>query len=308
MTTLPIDKWIHGVLPGDPVSIVARRSLYAWLGAVQHYLPLAARRSAESQEYILKLRVWSRRASAAVKLYEELLPEKDARWLKKQLRRIRKTVGEARDCDVLAARLGGGDPKSERLLGKVRKKRRRAQKPLNDLYHRLTRNDRFDLAVADVLESLSASGDGRFDDWAREKLRPQVEQFYALASAGHMDVESLHRLRLRTKDLRYTMELLGGAFSADFSCTLYPLIDSMQDRLGEINDLVVELAYMKKRAKPGADDAASRHLKAQMAGKQSHLNYLVHEFQRWCSPQLLRTLRRAFDEHLGDSRPLQLVQ
>jgi CHAD domain-containing protein len=315
MSTLPIDKWIHGVLPGDPVSIAAKRSLHAWLAAVQHYLPLATHHYEDDSDYVLKLRVWSRRAAVALKLYAELLPAKEARALKKQMRALRKAVSEARDCDILIARLAGStDPKNQALIKKVRKKRKRAQKPLAALYRRYSKKDKFNCRIALLLEGVHSpeegvpvSDDPRFDEWAREKLRPMAEKFLAMASTGSMDVEALHELRLKTKDLRYTMELLGGAFSPDFSVKLYPLIEAMQDKLGEINDLVVELAYMKQQLAETDNLASARHIRARLSGKQSHLSYLIHEFHHWLSPQLFNTLRLNFEECLGNDYSLELI-
>jgi hypothetical protein len=51
------EKWIRGVSPGDRTSDVARHTLQNRLGAVLHYLPLAAEKAEEDVEHIHQLRV-----------------------------------------------------------------------------------------------------------------------------------------------------------------------------------------------------------------------------------------------------------
>src|SRR5436305_778371 len=100
-----MEKWIEGVSPDDPTGEVAARALRDRLAAVRHYLPLAAERAGEDMEYVHDLRVWSRRAAAALRLFAELLPHHPRDWVKKRLKRLRRAAGEARDCDVLIRRL-----------------------------------------------------------------------------------------------------------------------------------------------------------------------------------------------------------
>src|SRR3954466_9022178 len=98
-------KWIEGIGSENPVEEAARRSLEPRLAAVARCLPLAAHLAEHEFEHVHRLRVATRRACAALKLYKQLLPEKPARWLKRRLRKIRKAAGDARDLDVLSRRL-----------------------------------------------------------------------------------------------------------------------------------------------------------------------------------------------------------
>ena len=56
-------------------------------------------------EHVHRLRVSTRRAVAALKLYRDWLPPAKFRWVKKRLKKIRRAAGDARDLDVLAERL-----------------------------------------------------------------------------------------------------------------------------------------------------------------------------------------------------------
>src|SRR5271168_1372640 len=98
------DKWVYNVSPDDRTSDVAARTLRVRLNAVRYYLDLAAD-CPDDIEHVHELRVWSRRAAAALRLYHDLLPSHCARWIGKQMRRLRRAASTARDFDVLTQRL-----------------------------------------------------------------------------------------------------------------------------------------------------------------------------------------------------------
>jgi hypothetical protein len=90
MATAQIGKWILNVAPNDCTSDIAVRTLKARFAAVQHYLPLAADKAEEDPEYVHELRVWTRRASAALDLYVDFLPRRRRGRMKGQLKRLRR--------------------------------------------------------------------------------------------------------------------------------------------------------------------------------------------------------------------------
>ena len=98
----PSGKWIDGIRADASVVDAARVSLAARLTAVAHWLPLAAYHSSQDSEHVHRLRVSTRRAVAALKLYRDWLPSGHFRWVKGRLKMIRRAAGEARDLDVLA--------------------------------------------------------------------------------------------------------------------------------------------------------------------------------------------------------------
>ena len=97
-------KWVADASPDEPLADVARRALDMRLGLVWHYLPRAADKPAET-ENVHQLRVATRRAMAAMQIFDTLLPRKRGLWWNKQLKRVRQAAGQARDLDVLAERL-----------------------------------------------------------------------------------------------------------------------------------------------------------------------------------------------------------
>ena len=85
-------KWIGGISPDQPVCEMAGQVLHARLKAVHHFLPLAAEKSEEDEEYIHQLRIAVRRADEAVRIFAGLIEESDA--LRDRLRRIRRAADE----------------------------------------------------------------------------------------------------------------------------------------------------------------------------------------------------------------------
>src|SRR5204862_5509308 len=98
-------KWIEGIEPDAPVSRAAKKTLRRRLRYVWKALEEAHDAGREFSEPVHQLRVATRRGMAALQGYAELLPRKKAAWVEKQLKRIRRKAGEARDFDVLAERL-----------------------------------------------------------------------------------------------------------------------------------------------------------------------------------------------------------
>src|SRR5690242_19716355 len=97
---MPEGKWIPGLTPETPVVDAARRTLAARLAVVRHYLPLAAEHADKDIENVHQLRVATRRTAAALRMFAMCLPQKRAKTARKQLRRLRRAAGDARDWDV----------------------------------------------------------------------------------------------------------------------------------------------------------------------------------------------------------------
>jgi CHAD domain-containing protein len=289
---------------------VAVRTLQVRLAAIQHYLPLAAQKAEEDVEHVHQLRVWTRRAAAALKLYAGLLPRRRTARMKEQLKRLRRAANDARDCDVLARRLAEdhSHPEAGRWLDKVRAQRAQAQKPIVAIYERLKRDDRFDRRVTKLLRRVrprSKHGhraeDPRFGDWARASLRPLVEAFFAAVPSDGTDMAALHAFRIRGKELRYALELLAGAFPADFRDKLYPVVETLQDRLGALNDLATAQTRLRQRIDEADEPAEAEHLQKLQAEEQARFEQMHREFINWFTTPLQQQLRAWFDSLLAGS-------
>jgi CHAD domain-containing protein len=309
------DKWLTGCSPEDRTSDVALVTLQTRLDAVLHYLPLAATDADSDIEHVHALRVWTRRAAAALALYRDWLPRRDFKWMRKQLKRIRRAASRARDCDVLINRLKSrpSDSATRRWLAAVTVERAEAQRAIVAVHDRLIREHRFARRIDRLLDAVRTSGkarsgtpSARFGNWARQTLRPTVDAFFAALPADPDDELALHQFRIRGKKLRYAMESLAGAFPDPFRTTLYPVLEALQDRLGNINDLVAARTRLEKQIE-GAQGRHGHSRKRLLAQVEGQLIGARQEFAAWCTPELVGELRDGFAALLGqpeaDTRP-----
>src|SRR5690348_13755555 len=98
-------KWISALKPETPVEAAARHVLFARLEVVKDYLPRAALEADKDIEYVHQLRVGTRRADAALRIFADCLPKKSYRRGRRRLKRIRRAAAAARDWDVFLAEL-----------------------------------------------------------------------------------------------------------------------------------------------------------------------------------------------------------
>jgi CHAD domain-containing protein len=298
MTPAYLDKWIPGTSADDPVPEVACRTLQARLAAVQHYLPLAAVKAGEDVEYVHRLRVFTRRAAAALRLYAPLVPRDRAHWVERQLRRIRHAANDARDYDVLAQRWAA---RGERLLAHVQERRAKAQELIVAIHQRVQRGRCLARRIAGLLRRVRPRGKNKaklkkacFGAWARARLRRRVEKFFRVAPVDCFDVAALHRFRIRGKELRYAMEMLGGAFPPELREKLYPIIEALQDKLGAINDHATALARLCDRLREAEDPEERSHLRRVRDRERVCLEQTCRAFRAWWTPARREALRAGF--------------
>ena len=300
-------KWVKA-RSGERTIDVAVRTLRGRLKAVLHYLPLAAKKAEEDTEYVHKLRVWTRRASAALQLYVDLLPRRRLQWLKKQLKRIRRAAGEARDCDVLIERLSSGQTRrgGKQWLAAVQDDRAKVQRAVVAVYKRMAADDRFERRIGKFLKRIKSrrkkklAGESKdFAVWAHKQLRRVADEFFAAIPNDRTDEAALHRFRICGKRLRYAIELLAGALSAAMREQLYPQIEDLQAQLGQINDFATAKTWLEEKlaaANNRQEAAAWRRL---LSSEQRRLGRAREYFWQSYTPRRLRRLAKAFERVLS---------
>ena len=282
------NKWMEAS-PDELLEDVAVRSLDSRLQPVMHFVPLAARHPEKDIEYVHQMRVWARRASAAVSLYQAVLPKRRRKWISVQLKSIRRAANDARDCDVFALRLAADkqQPGVVHLLELVRKHRREAQQPVVQVWKELFELGRFPRRAAKLLrkvrwrEEVPPAEPIRFGPWARSQIQPALDQFFAAAAGDMAQVEALHRFRIAGKKVRYAIELLAPAFGEGLRTQAYPCIQEMQEKLGKINDVATAQARISRwlELATGADEKA--YLQGMLVQEQHCLEDLRSDFLFW---------------------------
>jgi CHAD domain-containing protein len=238
------EKWIAGLEPGMPVEEAALVVLSARLAVVEEYLPLAAQSPWRDLEHVHQLRVGTRRADAAFRIFKPALPRKAYREGRDRLRHIRRAAGAARDWDVFLASLeerAQSAPPAEAsgltiLSAYALGQRLAAQPALRAVVE--------GGSLAELAREARGEGHGSFSALARPMIRRRLARLAQAASGDLGDAEVLHRVRIAGKRLRYAMEVCASCYGPAFREELYPQVEEMQEVLGRANDSQVAIRHL----------------------------------------------------------------
>lgn len=245
-------KWIDDLNPTTPLAEAARLVLSTRLGVVGRCLAPALHKSHEDIEHVHQLRVATRRARAALDIFMDCLSQEAYATGKKHLRRIRRAAGAARDWDVFRVgltetkrRLSARErPGCDLLIGYALAQRSVAQQQLEDLGDDYP--DRFERVAVEVVAGVSAKLDSQSLLQHAQTLLAGLVQKVDDALAGDLaDYAKLHQARIDGKKLRYAMEIFAACFPPAFRERLYPVVEEMQEILGDANDSHVASGHLR---------------------------------------------------------------
>jgi CHAD domain-containing protein len=272
-------------------------------------------RAGRDIEHIHRMRVASRRLRAALPLFKSCFPEKKFRMWMRELQKITRALGDARDTDVQIAFLehlkkekaeGQAAPRADNirpavhqvdvetlLLTKLQKKRRKLQK-----------------AVLSALENLEGSGipgDIRAGcsevvlktGYTRTKpalygippvaaTRISNRLFALLQYERHVynpdAVAEHHAMRIAAKKLRYTMEVYAPLYRRHLKKFLVR-VKRIQEILGDLHDCdvwidTVMVLLLNERSSGGKDPASPLHEGGRVAGYRHFLSEREKERKR----------------------------
>jgi len=215
-------------------------------------------RKARDIECVHRMRVATRRLSAALELFADCFPRRHVRSWTKTLRRLRRALGEARDLDVhivflrqfLAESHGfrGGlaekdfRPGIQRLLVRLRRRRanrqRKVVRALNRFEKRGILEDmrRILMSVQAGCESPDVAGPA-IRDRARQAILARLEELLALESCVERpeSADEHHAMRIAAKRLRYALEVLQPLYGKPLAGYITAARNAQQ-RLGEVHD------------------------------------------------------------------------
>lgn len=290
-------KWIAELTPGMPLFEAAQRVIQIRLQVVHDFLPRAVREASRDPEFVHQLRVGTRRADAAFRIFRSCFTGRHYRKARERLRTVRRAAGEARDWDVflldLATREANASavhrPGLDLLMGHAIGRRIEAQTALDALESGT--GETFDQFVQQVLLALSPPEDGTapiFIDLARPMILSRIEKLREATSGNLETYEQLHQVRIAGKRLRYAIEVVADCFPTSLRTELYPRIEEMQDILGRVNDSHVAITRLQilreklrgwpqiaRRCKSGIDSLLKFH--------QRRLPTERRRFLRWLS-------------------------
>ena len=215
----------------------------------------------EDIEHVHQMRVASRRMRNGLNLFEDCLSKKKALSWRKEIRKITKALGNARDLDIQIDLLnrcyeqGLEDrikPGYNRLLLRLKQRRALAQDKVNRTLENLQEGRILD-SMEKRLKAMIAGSEHVYlytpslFQHAYEAISSNLDEFLSYESYIHdpENIEELHAMRIVGKHLRYTMEVFGPIYGT----TLDPHIRAMkdvQDLLGDIHDNDVWIDWLPK--------------------------------------------------------------
>src|SRR5689334_6327389 len=98
-------KWIEGLQARTPIAQAARQTLTVRLDVVRQRLEQVLHEADHDGEHVHQLRVGTRRADAALRIFRTCLPGRVYKAARRRLRRLRRAAGAARDWDVFGAEI-----------------------------------------------------------------------------------------------------------------------------------------------------------------------------------------------------------
>lgn len=289
----------------QPLARAVRRVVRRRLGAVGRAAAAVAAANAGAAA-VHRLRVSTRRATAAITVFHALIPRRQRRWFRKMLRRLRRTAGEARDLDVLIGRgprstaaIHAGDA-WRRLADLLRERRphsrRRLRARLAELpMHAWERETAATLGAVDAAASADTVA-----SLVRRRARRLVRRFLARLDRPIRTGRAIHRLRIETKKIRYALEVIAEIGTPVSTSAADRLLHSLQDRLGDYTDHAAAVARLRRWARRESDRRGRRTLLAAHGHEATVVTRARRTCERWWTPSRRARLARAIERMLGD--------
>jgi len=271
-----------------------------------------------SPERVHRLRVATRRTLAAFEAFADLVPSRQRLWFHRRLRQLRRAAGDARDLDVLTARLAqrpgltagtrpaegarkgtpGGERARSRLIAMLAKQQDGARLPIRDVFDRVLAADwtrRVDRLIARITDEGCPAP---FGPYARRRLKPLVLRFFATADRRLRSAEELHDLRIEGKKLRYALEIFAGALPPVVRERCEESLARLQETLGDFTDHAAAADRFRRWSRD-ASMAADRSVLRMLRRQESALaDAARRRFARWWNPERRRDLRHTFERSL----------
>lgn len=273
--------------PTDSFQSAARAAMWPQVRRMVELEP--AVRQSDAGEDLKRYRVATRRLRAALRVFEDALPQRALRDVAPELAELARAVGRARDLDVRIANLPDGDG-LQPLLDAWMADRAVAAR---DVVRRLDtkRHARLLTGLARLVSGDSGGHAVRGTRTVRDRAGSAVwSEFERLRSTATdldgAEVEALHDLRIRAKRLRYTIEFLAPVLGSDREWLIARLVE-MQDHLGALND--ADIAATAARATVDAlgselPDAERQGIEAYIAAQALVVERLRRATPRTAAP------------------------
>ena len=185
------------------------------------------------------LRVAIRRLAQALAAFDSCFSTKEAKKIKRRLKKIMGLAGDVRDCDIALELLSKFKSAPAAILTSFRKRRKEAERELTGALKRWSQRRTYSKWRA-VIESRVRGGIGQdpIGGTAVNALQPMLREFVSRgrrALSPKAPPEKIHRLRIEAKKLRYTLELFAPLRGPSLDGWLERM-KALQNVLGVVSD------------------------------------------------------------------------
>jgi CHAD domain-containing protein len=218
-------------------------------------------RSAEDTEHLHRMRVATRRLRSTLPLFSSCFPQDDMKNWKREIKKLTRALGDARDADVQIDFLKKFMmelperkylPGIERLVLRIGQKRNTFQRSVEKAIDSFISRD---IETSIIWRIREIMGKVRLQNTpgrspllfvtAREQIRDKVADVLSFDVFIHnpSNVEQLHELRKSNKKLRYTLEIFDPAYDGKLEDYLNS-VKTIHTLLGEIHDCDVWISFL----------------------------------------------------------------
>jgi CHAD domain-containing protein len=269
---------IPGVVPDDPMSEAGRKIMAYYFGKMLSHEE--AVRQGDGTDPVHDMRVATRRLRSALRTFQPYYRKRVTKPFRKTLNKLAGALGDVRDLDVFRM-------KTDKHLDALSESERDELKALLDDWKdqfdaardRLTDlldSNRYARFVADFAEFVATPEQGAKDDIVDEDSGDEpptprlvrhvapglIYERYGVVRAhettlNEASLDTLHRLRINAKRLRYALEALEEVLGPEAKSVIES-VKAVQDHLGDLQDARVAVKMMQDFV----DDAEDRQSKA----------------------------------------------
>lgn len=270
-------KWSYPIDAAMPASRAVAVILETLLDVMVASEPGVVER--RDEEFLHDYRVAVRRTRSALALFGTVLPEPVRRRGKALFADLGKRTGPARDLDMLAlalptylAELADADAEAaSRLEQRVEEEIKRRYAAIRRWLESKTYRRKIDGWRRDLRTLAAADAGGPMAELAAAALREaidRVDRQFELVTQPDRDA-ALHRLRIRFKRLRYALEFSTALVSGAEVEVAISSLKSLQDELGDHQDLVVHERFVRAAGDAPEADAALATLGRRLSARLS---------------------------------------
>jgi triphosphatase len=192
------------------------------------------------------LRVSIRRLRQELRIFKAWFEAEDVKGMRRSLRKLMDRCAAVRNCDIAIEVLRAAGCHKRKLVAGLEKERQRTREELARKLESWRKEDRA-RSWRDHLQVRHSSSQESVGEHARRLLPAMLDDLFRAGRAAtrpDANHQKMHRFRLKTKRVRYTLELFEVVYAGATKQVMESL-KALQDKLGAINDCATTLEMIR---------------------------------------------------------------